>query len=187
MVQSKVHVTSNADALEAIRTVRQVRQYEPGEVAPEVLQQILEIARWTGSSRNTQPWHFIVVEDREMLRQLAELRENITWAAHGALAIAIVMPGQNVVHEAYDEGRVSERMMIAARLLGLGAGTAWFGEPEREAKAKALLGVPEDHTCRSMVVFGPYVTSRDPRPTGPTPGRKPLEEIVSYGRFGQRR
>ena len=183
----EVKVTSNADALEAVRTVRQVRQYEPGAVSPEALRQILEIARWSGSSRNTQPWRFIVVDDKAMLKQLSELRENITWVANGALAIAIVMPGQNIVHEAYDEGRVSERMMIAARLLGLGAGTAWFGEPEREAKARQLLGVPEDHTCRSVIVLGPYVTHRDPRPTGPKPGRKSLDELVSYGRFGEKR
>jgi len=178
-------ITSTSDALESIRTVRQVRQYEPGTVPPEVLDQLLEIARWTGSARNTQPWHFIVVDDKDQLKQLADLRENITWAANGALAIAIVMPGGNIEQEAYDAGRVSERLMIAARLLGLGAGTAWFGEPEREAKARALLGVPESHTVRSMLVIGPYVTSKDPRSTGPKPGRKPLSEIVSYGRLGK--
>jgi len=182
-----VQIMSNADALEAMRTVRQVRQYEPGNVPPEALQQILEIARWTGSSRNTQPWRFIVIEDKAMLKQLADLRPNITWAADGALAIAIVLPEENAIHESYDAGRVTERMMIAARLLGLGAGTAWFGEPEREAKAKELLGVPEEMTCPSMVVLGPYITAKDPRPTGPKPGRKPLDELVSYGRFGEKR
>jgi nitroreductase len=178
-------ITSTAVALESIRAVRQVRQYEPGTVEPAVLDQLLEIARWTGSSRNTQPWHFIVVEDKEQLAALADLRENITWAANGALAIAIVMPGGNLEHEAYDAGRVTERLMIAARMLGYGAGTAWFGEPHREAKAKELLGVGDDSTVRSMVVIGPYVTSKDPRPTGPKPGRKPLSEIVSYGRLGE--
>lgn len=182
-----VDIRNNADALEALRTVRQVRQYEAGNISSEDLDQILEIARWTGSSRNTQSWQFIVVSDKEQLRQLANLRENITWAADGALAIAIVFPGENEVHEAYDEGRVSERIMIACRLLGLGAGTAWFGEPERVAQAKDILGVPEQMELRSMVVIGPYVTSKDPRPTGPRPGRKPLDELVSYGKLGEKR
>ncbi|MGI8975413.1 MAG: hypothetical protein ACR2GS_01660, partial [Thermomicrobiales bacterium] len=84
-------------------------------------------------------------------------------------------------------GRVSERIMIAAKLLGLGAGTAWFGEPERMAKAKAILGVPDDQELRSMVVIGPFVTSKDPRATGPAPGRKPLDELVSYGKLGETR
>ena len=39
---------------------------------------------------------------------------------------------------------------------------------------------------RSIMVVGPYVTAKDPRPTGPKTGRKPLEEIVSYEKFGQR-
>lgn len=180
-------ITNTSDALEQIRKVRQVRQYEPGAVSPDDLNQILEIARWTGSSRNTQSWRFIVVEDKETLAKLSELRPNITWVADGALAIALVSPGENDIHEAYDEGRVSERIMIAARMLGLGAGTAWFSEPDKEATAKRLLGVPDDHVLRSIVVLGPYVTSKDPRPTGPKPGRMPLDELVSYGKFGQKR
>lgn len=173
-------ITSNADALETMRKVRQVRQYTDGDVSDEQLNQLLEIARWTGSSRNMQPWRFVVVRDKEMLQQLGNLRENITWVGDAALAIALVSPGQNPPHEAYDEGRVTERLMIGASMLGLGAGTAWFGEPEREAKAKALLNVPEGSTLRSVVAIGPFETSKDPRPTGPKPGRKPLEELVHY-------
>lgn len=176
-------ITSNTDALETIRKVRQVRQYVPGEVSDEQLHTMLEIARWTGSSRNTQPWRFIVIRDKEMLKQLGDLRENITWVADAALAIGLVSPGENPPHEAYDEGRVTERLMIAASMLGLGAGTAWFGEPEREAKAKALLHVPEGKTLRSVVAIGPFETSKDPRPTGPKPGRLSLAELVHDGTY----
>src|SRR5690349_15002109 len=49
-------ITSNADALETLRKVRQVRQFVDGDVSEDQLNQLLEIARWTGSSRNTQPW-----------------------------------------------------------------------------------------------------------------------------------
>jgi nitroreductase len=182
----KSDITSTAEALEAVRKVRQVRQYEPGTVSEEDLGQILEIARWTGSSRNTQPWHFIIVEDKDTLHRLGQLRSNITWVGDGAMAIALVFPGENAIHEAYDEGRVTERIMIAAELLGLGAGTAWFGEPENEAAAREMLGVPDDHVLQSIVVIGPYKTSKDPRPTGPRPGRKPLDELVSYGTFGKK-
>lgn len=177
---SEITIASVADALEAIRKTRQVRQYIDGEIGDEHLNTLLEIARWTGSSRNTQPWRFVVVRDTAMLEQLAALRENITWVADAALAIGLVSPGQNPPHEAYDEGRVTERLLIAARMLGLGAGTAWFGEPEREAQAKALLHVPEDRTLRSIVAIGPYETSKDPRPTGPKPGRLPLDELVHW-------
>ena len=173
-------ITTTADALETIRKVRQVRQYVSGEVSDEQLHQLLEIARWTGSSRNMQPWRFVVVRDKAVLQQLAALRDNITWVADAALVIALVSPGQNLQHEAYDEGRVTERLMIAASMLDLGAGTAWFGEPEREAQAKALLHVPQGSTLRSVVAIGPFVTSKDPRPSGPRPGRLPLDELVRW-------
>lgn len=180
----KPNITDTTSALEAVRTVRQVRQYEPGEVSEEDLNQILEIARWSGSSRNTQPWRFVVVRDKDTLKRLSDLRPNITWVADGALAIALVFPGENEVHEAYDEGRVSERIMIAARLLGLGAGTAWFAE--NEGVAKDLLGIPQNMILHSVMVVGPYVTSKDPRPTGPKPGRKSLDELVSYEKWNQK-
>lgn len=176
-------ISNTADALEVVRKVRQVRQYEPGEVSDDDLNTILEIARWSGSSRNTQPWRFVVVRDKDTLKKLSELRPNITWVADGALAIALVFPGENEVHEAYDEGRVSERIMIAAQMLGLGAGTAWFAE--NEGVAKDLLGIPQEKVLHSVMVVGPYVTSKDPRPTGPKPGRKSLDELVSYEKWGQ--
>jgi nitroreductase len=177
-------ITSTADALETVRKVRQVRQYEPGEVSDDDLNQILEVARWSGSSRNTQPWRFVVVRDKDTLKKLSDLRPNITWVADGSLAIALVFPGENEVHEAYDEGRVSERIMVAARMLGLGAGTAWFAE--NEGVAKDLLGIPSEKVLHSVMVVGPFVTSKDPRPTGPKPGRKSLDELVSHERWGER-
>ena len=176
-------ISNTADALEVVRKVRQVRQYEPGEVSDDDLNTILEIARWSGSSRNTQPWRFVVVRDKDTLKKLSDLRPNITWVADGALAIALVFPGENEVHEAYDEGRVSERIMIAAQMLGLGAGTAWFAE--NEGVAKDLLGIPQEKVLHSVMVVGPYVTSKDPRPTGPKPGRKSLDELVSFEKWGQ--
>ena len=176
-------ITSTPDALKLVQKVRQVRQFLDGDVTDEQLNTLLEIARWTGSSRNTQPWRFVVVRDKDMLKKLADLRENITWVADAALAIGLVSPGENIPHESYDEGRVTERLMIAANMVGLGAGTAWFGEPEREAVAKQLLNVPEGKTLRSVVAIGPFETAKDPRAAGPKPGRKSLDELVHYDSF----
>ncbi|MBX6357089.1 MAG: nitroreductase family protein [Micromonosporaceae bacterium] len=112
--------------LEQVRKVRQVRQYRPDPVPAEAVDQLLEIARWTGSSRNTQPWHFIVIRDKEALRRISQLRPPINWVADAPMAIAIVLDGANQLSEAYDEGRVTERLLIAAQVLGLGGGVAWF-------------------------------------------------------------
>jgi nitroreductase len=179
-------VTERVDAkpvLEQIRKVRQARQYKPDPVSQDVIDQLLEIARWTSSARNTQPWHFIVITDKEMLRRLSQIRTPINWMADAPLGIAIVLDGKARDTEAYDEGRVTERVLIAARLLGLGGGTAWYGDDDQQAQAKEILGIPAERTARSVITVGYPTTIKDPRPGAVTGGRKPLSDIVSSDRY----
>lgn len=168
-----------------LRKVRQIRQYKPEPVPDDALQQLLEVARWTGSSKNTQPWHFIVVRDKARLRELSQVRTPINWIAAAPVGIAIVLDGK-YGGEAYDEGRVSERLLIAAHSLGLGGGVAWWGNADEEAKAKRILGIPDERTARSMVTIGRPLSTADPRNPGRVGGRKPLDEVVSYERFGKK-
>jgi nitroreductase len=170
-----------------LRAVRQIRQYAPDKVPDDIVQQLLEVVRWTGSSQNTQPWHFVVITDAEQLRQISVLRPNINWVAAAPMAIALVFNGANASSEAYDEGRVTERLLIAAHLLGLGAGTAHFGGETEQAEGKRILGIPEARTARSIVTIGRPTSVKDPRPNARPGGRKPLSEIVSYGRWGKPR
>jgi len=172
------------DVTAEMKKVRQIRQYKPDAVPDEIIQELLEVAQWTGSSRNTQPWHFIVVTDKSQLHDLSQIRTPINWVAAAPLAIAIVLDGASQVSEAYDEGRVTERLMIAAHLLGLGGGTAWYGDEAQQARGKEILGIPADKTARSVVVLGYPITSKDPRPNAVEGGRHPLSDIVSDGKYG---
>src|SRR5713226_1523955 len=138
-----------------LRKVRQIRQYASEPVSDDAVQQLLEVARWSGSSKNTQPWHFIVVTDREKLKQISDLRPNINWVAAAPLAIAIVLDGESDMSESYDEGRVTERLLIAAH-----------------------------RAARSLVTIGRPISVKDPRPNPRKGGRKPLSEIVSYEGWG---
>jgi len=174
-----------AEVNDLMKHVRQSRQYGDGGVTDEQLQQLLEVAQWTGSSRNTQPWHFVVVNHEEQLNAISQLRTPINWVAEAPLAIAIVLDGDAEVSEAYDEGRVTERLMISAHALGLGAGVAWFGNDEQQAEAKRILGIPAKHMARSVVTIGRSKTSKDPRPNPAQGGRRPLSELVSYNKMGQ--
>ena len=152
-------IANASEFVEEIRRVRQARLYRPDPVPPEVLDQLLEVARWTGSARNTQPWRFVVITDREQLRAISRIRTPINWVADVPLAVALVMEGANPLSEAYDEGRVTERIMIAARLLGLGGGIAWFGD-EADPDADS-------------------VRDDGPAPEGPGPAPAPLRTSAS--------
>jgi nitroreductase len=175
---------TSLSVIERMRTVRQIRQYASEEVPDNVVEQLLRVAQWTGSSRNTQPWHFVVVKEKDRLRKISQLRAPINWLAAAPLGIAIVLDGAGV-SEAYDEGRVTERILIAAHNLGYGGGVAWYGDDTQQAEAKRILGVPAERTARSIVMIGRPVSAKDPRPNARPGGRKPLSEIVSYERYSK--
>lgn len=166
--------------IDAMNKVRQTRIYLDKTVSKEDLDTLLEVAQWTGSARNTQPWHFVVIQDKEMLGKLAALRSNIDWVANVPVAIALVFDGHDTVLESFDEGRIFERLAIGTKLLGLGAGTAWFLGDEEEAAAKQLLNVPDDRVLHSLVAIGYVDKDANQLPGRNYVGRKPLDEIVSY-------
>lgn len=171
--------------IKTLKSLRQSRTFDGSAINEDDLNQILEVARWTGSSRNSQPWQLIVVDDREQLKRLANVRELNQWMENAAMALAIVMPEGSTVATQYDEGRLSERVMLAADVLGYGSGTAWFTKDEEISAAKEILQVPQDASMRSLVVIG-RVDPNAERRGGASGGRKPLEEIVSYNAYGTR-
>jgi nitroreductase len=179
-------ISNAGEAARELLKVRQARLYERTPVPDDVLNQLLQIARWTGSSRNTQPWEFIVIDDPEQLRKISELRTPINWVADVPLAIAIVLTGGSEASEAYDEGRLTERLLIGAHLLGLGGGTAWFGDDAQQAQGKEILGIPAERTARSVVALGYPTTTKDHRPNPAVSGRRPLAELVSHNTYGEK-
>jgi nitroreductase len=175
----------NDSFLAALRGLRQSRRFLDKPVPEEAIESILEVARWTGSAKNTQPWEFIVVDDPETNRALAGYGAFTQFLDNVPLSIVIVLNGASPRSEAYDEGRVSERIMLAAAHLGLGSGTAWFSTEDAKAPVRELLGIPADRDVWSAVGIG-YTDTSQQQASPSLSGRKPLQEIVSHGRYGQR-
>lgn len=164
-----------------LRGLRQRRRYMDQRVPDEVLTDILEVARWTGSAKNTQPWDLVVVRDRTTLQDLSTAGPFAGFLGGVDLAIVVAMhPGATP----YDEGRLSERVMLLADAHGLGSGTGWFDDGG-SARLKEKLGIPADRTVRSAIGLGYADTSVPDRP-GVALGRRPLDDVVSYERFGVR-
>ena len=138
---------------------------------------ILNVARWSGSSMNLQQWTFIVIRDRADRERLAELAPYARHVAGAAVAIAIAMTGDNPEWDAYDEGRVAERILIAAGALDLGAGIGWALETERPQVAE-ILGLTSPQFVRTIISLGhPTEGARRPR-SAPGTARRPLAELV---------
>ena len=79
------------EVFEAVRTLLAIREFQDKPVPSETVCQIVAAGRLTGSSMNKQPWHFIVVENRDSLRQLGAVAKTGPYIAQAALAIVVVI------------------------------------------------------------------------------------------------
>lgn len=163
--------------LRALRRTRQIRRFTDEPVNDDDIHAILEVCRWTGSSMNTQPWQFIVISDPAVRARIAEISQYARHVENAPIAIAIQMPGDDAETDAYDEGRVAERILIAAGAMDLGAGIGWAERPEWPAIGE-LLGVTPPAFVRTIVSVGHPTDAARQRRTGPGTGRRPLEEFV---------
>jgi nitroreductase len=164
-----------------IRT-RQYRQFTDEPVSDGHLRALVEVARWSGSSRNSQPWRFIVVRDVPLIRELWQAGAPQTRSletAMAALAITLPQDDERAISLAYDDGRVAERLLIGASLLGIGAGICWVRSDVR-ARAAELLELPADRFVRTIMAIGhPTAQARAPRlPAGQA--RLPVDDLVTW-------
>jgi nitroreductase len=174
-----------AELVRPLLRVRQIREFTDEPVDPAALGAIAGAARWSGSSTNSQPWRFVIIRDPATLRAIHEAGLPQTRSLGTApAAVAIVMPahpGRGVTH-GYDESRAAERILIAASMLGLGAGIAWIGSDARPTVAK-LLGLPDDRFVRTIVAIGhPSEKARRPK-SARGEARLPREETVFQERW----
>jgi nitroreductase len=174
-----------AEAIEFLRTLRTVRRFTEQPVPQAVLDDLLTVARWSGSANNRQPWAFVVVRDRETLRRLAELEGYVRHLAGAALAIVVVMDGDpdQVEQETFDEGVLSQRLQLAAEAHGLGSAIGWFHGEGRQT-AKDILGIPRERLVRTALSFGYEDVGAEGARSHPPQARKPLAAIVHDERFG---
>jgi nitroreductase len=165
-----------------LRRVRQTRDFLPDPVPEDVLRDILDVARWTGSVSNTQPWAFIVVTDSETRRQMAEAAPNTPHIGVAPVVIAIAKEVKGPDTDQFDEGRLSERIMIAAEAHGLSSGIA-RARGDAQKVIGDLLGVPDDLLLRSMVSIG-HASEQGARPKSePGSARRSLDSFIHRERY----
>jgi nitroreductase len=159
---------------------RQTREFTDEPVSEADLTTLADVARWSGSSANTQPWRFIVIREVATLRGIADAGMPQTRSLRSAAAaIAIALPEEQgkAVSHAFDEGRAAERILVGATMLGLGAGIAWILAAARGTVAE-LLHLPGEWRVRTVVAIGhPSEAGLRPK-SAPGQARLPRDEVV---------
>ncbi|MDR7522916.1 MAG: nitroreductase family protein [Armatimonadota bacterium] len=174
------------DAYRRIVTKRDLRTYTNRPIPRDVLVKILEAGRRSGSARNRQPWEFVVATDPKTLARLARCGR---FASHLAAAAVVVVIVVESARDLFDAGRCAQSLMLGAWCLGIASCPATL---HHEAQAREVLGVPEGRVMATAVALGyPH-----PRGRGRIErlalgilagrGRRPLDDLVHWERYGNR-
>lgn len=168
---------------DAIKHKRAIRDFRPEPLAAEAVQRIVDAGRRAQSSKNSQPWHFIAITDRDRLAGLSTCGQYLGHVAGAALCVAIVTPApednERYPWHMFDAGQSAAYMQLAALELGVGS---CLGTVYDEDKARDLLGFPADRALRIVISFGYPRGELTPTRQGKG-GRRPLEDVVHWNRW----
>jgi nitroreductase len=164
------------EVFDAVRTVLAVRSFSDRPVAPEIVRKVADAAHLTASSRNGQPWHFTVVDDRATLRELGRIATTGPYTADAAFAVVVAI--EDSPYGVSDGSRAIQSMVLTAWSEGVGSN--WVGFRNLPG-LNAVLGIPEELEVIGIIPFG-YPARKLGRGKKT---RKPFAEVVGYGRFGQ--
>ncbi|CAN5230269.1 nitroreductase family protein [soil metagenome] len=164
------------DVFEAVRTLNAVRSYADRAVPDAALRRIVEAGRLTASASNRQPWHFIVVRDKDTLRKLGSLARTGPYVAEAPAAIAVAIERSPIAVS--DASRAIQSMLLTAWSEGISSN--WVGFRGLEA-AKPVLGVPAELDLLALLPLG---YAREGGRRGKKK-RKTLAEIAHEERYGQ--
>jgi nitroreductase len=166
---------------DAIKTKRAVRQFSSEALPEEAVWAILNAGRRAQSAKNTQPWQFIAIRNRETLLALSKMGQYAGHLAGAALGVAILTPDPaSRFSVMFDAGQAAAYMQLAAWELGIGSVPATIYEPEQ---ARELLGFPPEWHLHVAFSFGyPQDVETLTRPNKPG-GRAKLEDVVHWEKW----
>jgi nitroreductase len=158
MSEGKAILGGNMEALDAMLTRRSVRNYTDQSVSQDTVERLLRAAMAAPSAGNQQPWRFIVVRDRELLKKVAAASPHGGMVARAPVTLVVCADLQLVEHDGFwiqDCAAATQNLLLAAHALGLGA--VWVGTYPREERVQGVrvaLGLPGHVIPFAVVAVG---------------------------------
>jgi nitroreductase len=166
------------ETFETVRTILAVRSYQDHPVPEAVLREVVDAGRLTASARNRQPWHFIVVQDRDTLKRLGEMATTGAYISEAAAAIVVAIAETR--NSVSDASRAIQSMLLTAWSHGVGGN--WVGTgPNGIDGLNDYLNIPAELRVLAILPLG----YPDHDIGHGKKDRKPLSEIASLNRFEQ--
>lgn len=150
------------ESLRLLHSRRSIRNYTDQPVSAEQVEAILRAAMAAPSASNKQPWHFVAVQERSTLDQLAEVHQYAKMLKAATLCVVVCGDVSNRFWE-QDCAAATQNILLAAT--GLGLGSVWLGihpNPEPTNKVVQLLNIPETHLPLCLISIGHPAEHKDP-------------------------
>ena len=174
------------DIFKVIKTRRSIRKWKKKKVPKRLIMKILDLARYAPSSHNSQPWEFVVVDDKRKIKQLMKARNGESNKMEPPLIIAVCVDIKRSPFRWIEDGSVAaENILLVAHALGLGA--VWltaYKHPIYLKRSKIektivkVLGLPKFIRPLCLIAMG-YPDEK--------PAEKPMRELktmIHYNKFG---
>ncbi len=164
------------DLIEFLKTRRSIRRFKKEKVPMEIIEKMLDVARYAPSAHNSQPWRFIVIDDRDILDKLSRIHGGGKPLKNAPQAI-VVACDERASPDSYllDCANATIYIQLAAHALGLG--TVWIQTMRNIGDIRKILGMPEHVVPASILAIGYPDEKPEPRP------RIPLEKIMCMNKY----
>jgi len=179
-----VVTTDGKVIVENIMTRTSVRDYTDQTISADTIEMLLRAGMAAPTAVNKQPWHFVVVNSREKLDQLAQTNPYAKMLEKAPLAIVVcgdmskALEGEARAFWIQDCSAATENILLAAHALGLGAvWTGLYPDEERVDAVSEVLKLTDNIIPLCTIVIG-YPAEQ------PQPKDKWKPENVSYNELG---
>ena len=160
------------DVIDAIKGRRSIRKYDYKEIDNEIIVELLEAARWAPSGGNKQPWQFIIVSDKSIIKMI-KLASPGFYGDAASLVFVICLEKERDTEPDYDcdmdLGMAAQNVMLAAYAFGLGS--CAIASFNLQAVSR-ILDVPDTLEAKLLISIGYLAKMRRTSP------RRPLTELA---------
>jgi len=146
------------EILDGILTRRSIRKYTDELIPQEKAEELIKYGMYAPSAHNRQPWHFILLNDRELFLKIEEFHSHTRMLKHSQWGI-VVCGDEQLAHTPdywpIDCAAATQNILLAAH--GMGYGAVWLGiypRPERVSAMRELLGLPPHIHAFSIISVG---------------------------------
>ncbi len=165
---------------EAITTLRAVRHFMPNPVPRITIEEVINVARWTGSARNRQPWRFVAVTDPRMRAGLSRLGDYAMLLGRAPLVLVLLSEDNGFADTEFDLGRIAQSVCLAAQQRGLGSCVTTLHPDDNVLAAAEILDAPPGWLPRHAIALGYTDDDNQRSPTAIPVGRLPVEDLLTW-------